>query len=114
MHKFFATKPIFVVVCVAQELKPHNAGWHKWSLQLLDYLGEYKILPLFLPSQKSPKLTNVIMDGMQQQGNATIKQNKTKAKPPTPMGTCNGHSPHPPPPPPPPCLLSHGKGEYSA
>ena len=38
---------------------------------------------------------NVIMDGRQQQGNATIKQNKTKTKPPTPVGTCNGHSPHP-------------------
>ena len=42
---------------------------------------------------------NVIMDGRQQQGNATInqKQNKTKTKqkPPTPMGRCNGHSPHP-------------------
>ena len=40
------------------------------------------------------------MDGRQQQGKATIKQNKTKqnktkAKPPTPMGTSNGHSPHP-------------------
>ena len=42
---------------------------------------------------------NVIMDGRQQQGNATIKQNKrktkTKQKPPTPMGRPNGHSPHP-------------------
>ena len=64
------------MVCV---LRLHNAGWHKWSLQFLDYLGEYKILPLFLPSQKSPKLTNVIMDGKQQQGNATIKQ-QTKQK----------------------------------
>ena len=35
------------------------------------------------------------MDGRQQQGKATIKQNKTKAKPPTPMGTSNGRSPHP-------------------
>ena len=42
------------------------------------------------------------MDGRQQQGNATIKrnktktkQNKTKAKPPTPMGRSNGRSPHP-------------------
>ena len=42
---------------------------------------------------------NVIMDGRQQQGNATIKpkqdKNKTKPKPPTPMGRSNGHSPHP-------------------
>ena len=29
-----------------------------------------------------------------QQSNET-KQNKTKAKPPTPMGRSNGHSPHP-------------------
>ena len=34
------------------------------------------------------------MDGRQQQGNAKIKQKKT-AKPPTPMGTSNGRSPHP-------------------
>ena len=38
---------------------------------------------------------NVVMEGRQQQGNATIKQNKRKAKPPTPMGTCNRRSPHP-------------------
>ena len=38
---------------------------------------------------------NVIMDGRQQQGNATIKQNKKTAKPPTPMGRSNGCSPHP-------------------
>ena len=40
---------------------------------------------------------NVIMNGRKQQGNATIKQkqNKTQTKPPTPMGTPNGRSPHP-------------------
>ena len=45
---------------------------------------------------------NVIMDGRKQQGNATIKQNKTKqkqnktkAKLPTSMGRSNDRSPHP-------------------
>ena len=41
-------------------------------------------MDIFLLSHQ--KLTNVIMDGRQQQGNATIKQNATTAKPPTPMG----------------------------
>ena len=55
VHKLFCNSTDFVVVCVPPVLKLHKAGRRKWSLQFLDYLGEYKILPLFLPSQKSPK-----------------------------------------------------------
>ena len=89
MHEFFHDSTDFCC-CLCS---PQYAGRRKWSQQFLDYLGEYKILPLFLPSQKLPKLPNIIMDGRKQQGNATIKHNKNK-KPPTPMGTCNGRSPH--------------------
>ena len=45
--------------------------------------GEHKLLPLFLPSQKSPKLTNVIMDGRKttrKRNNQTKKQNENKMK----------------------------------
>ena len=73
-----------------------NAGWSKQSLQFLDYLGEYKILPLFLHSQKSPK-THEHHHGWKATTRKCNNQtkNKTKAKAPTPMGTSNGHSPHP-------------------
>ena len=53
VHEFFATELIFFVLPLV--LKLHNAGRRKQSLQFLDSLGEYKILPLFLPSQKLPK-----------------------------------------------------------
>ena len=43
-------------------------------------LREYKIHPFFSLPKSHQKLMNVIMDGRQQQGNATIKQNKTKQK----------------------------------
>ena len=98
----YATKLIFLVyVALVQKLR--NVGWRKWSLQLLDYLGEYKILPLFLHSQKSPK-THKRHHGWKKttrkHNNKTkTKQkqnkNKTKTKPPTPMGRSNGLSPHP-------------------
>ena len=69
------------------------------GLQFLDFLGEYKILPLFLHSQKSPK-THERHHGWKEttrKCNNQTKQNKnkTKAKPPTPMGRSNGCSPHP-------------------
>ena len=66
------------------------------SLQFLDYLGEYKILPLFLHSQKSPK-THHGWKATTRKCNNQMKQNKnkTQAKPPTPMGRSNGRSPHP-------------------
>ena len=70
MHEFFATQLIFVVVCVAPSTKAAQC-WPAY----LQFLGEYKILPLFLPSQK---FTNIIMDGRKQQGNATIKQNQNQ------------------------------------
>ena len=42
---------------------------------ILDYLGEYiKYSPSFSLHKSHQKLTNIIMDGRQQQGNATIKQ----------------------------------------
>ena len=72
------TQLIFFVVCVAPVLKLHNAGQRKWSLQFLDYLGEYKILPSFSLPKSRQKLMNIIMDGRKQQGNTTIKQNQNK------------------------------------
>ena len=62
-------------------------------------LREYKILPLFLHSQKSPK-THERHHGWKattRTRNNQMKQNKnkTKAKPPTPMGRSIGRSPHP-------------------
>ena len=67
---------------VALVQKLCNAGWHKWSLQFLDYLGEYKVLPLFLHSQKSPK-THERHHGWKEitrKRNNQTKQNKNKKK----------------------------------
>ena len=61
---------------------------------ILDYLGEYKILPLFLPSQKSPK-THEQHHGWKETTRKHNNKTKQKQKPPTPMVTCNGRSPHP-------------------
>ena len=72
----------------------------KRSIQILEYLGEYKILPLFLPTQKSPK-THERHHGWKANNNETQQSNKTKKtttikqKPPTPIGRSNGRSPHP-------------------
>ena len=57
--------------------KLHNAGWRKWSIKFLNYLGEYKILPLFLPTQKSPK-THEHHHGWKANNNETQQSNKTK------------------------------------
>ena len=50
---------------------------HKRSIQILEYLGEYKILPLFLPTQKSPK-THKHHHGWKANNNETQQSNKTK------------------------------------
>ena len=59
--------------------KLRNAGWRKRSLQILDYLGEYKLLPLFLPSQKSPK-THERHHGWKETTRKFNNQTKTKHK----------------------------------
>ena len=57
--------------------KLRNDGWRKQSLQFLDYLGEYKLLPLFLPSQKSPK-THKRHHGWKETTRKHNNQTKTK------------------------------------
>ena len=61
----------------------------------LDYLGEYKILPLFLHSQQSPKTHerhHRWKEATRKCNNQTKQnKNKTQAKPPTPMGRSNAH-----------------------
>ena len=62
-------------------------------------LRVYKVLPLFLPSQKSTK-THEHHHGWKETTRKHINQTKTKQKqntnkPPTPMGRSNGRSPHP-------------------
>ena len=73
--------------------KLRNAGWRKRSIQFLEYLGEYKILPSFSLPQSRQKPTNVIMDGRQitmKRNNQTKQKKKQNQKTPAPMGTSNG------------------------
>ena len=95
VHEFFHdSTDFYCCLCSPPVLKLHNAGWHKWSLQFLDYLGEYKILSLFLPSLKLPK-THECHHGWKETTRKHSNKTQQKQKPPTPMGTCNGRSPHP-------------------
>ena len=57
-------------------------------------LRGYKTLPLFLPSQKSPKPHERQL-GWKATTRKCNNQTQQKPKPPTPMGTCNGRSLHP-------------------
>ena len=47
------------------------------SARILEYLGEYKILPLFLPTQKSPK-THERHHGWKGNNNGMQQSNKTE------------------------------------